>query len=337
MGCSILILMKKILFSCVFFFANSTAIQIGINYGDKGDNLPSPEVVQTILQDHNIQRVRIFNPNLSFLKAVNTTPIEVVLGTLNEDILTLASDASYAASWINTNVIPFTNVNFKYISVGNEISFPGDYADSLVAAIQNLDAALKDANRPIPVTTAIDMIPIAESYPPSVGRFTDASTPIFRSLVSFLNTNGYPFLVNVYPYFAYLGPGGVRLDYALFNTTDVVVQDGAYAYKNLLYAMVDSIYAALEKVDAPDVRIVVAETGWPWSGNVVATRDYASMYNNNLIAQLTSTTGTPRRPNVELETYIFSLFNEDLKPEGTERSWGILTHDGSEMYHVNFP
>ncbi|RZC67020.1 hypothetical protein C5167_010713 [Papaver somniferum] len=329
--------MKIVLFSWVSFFAVSAAIQIGINYGDKGDNLPSPDAVPTILQQHNIQRVRIFNPNLSFLRAINNSLIEVVLGTLNEDVLTLASDASYATSWINTNIIPFTNVNFKYISIGNEIMFPGNYANSLVAAIQNLDAALKAANRPIPVTTAIDMHPIAVSYPPSVGRFTDDSAPIFRSLASFLNTNGYPLLVNAYPYFAYLGSGGVSLDYVLFNTTDVVVQDGEYGYKNILYAMVDAIYAALEKLDAPDVRIVVAETGWPWSGNDVATIDYASMYNNNLISQLTSTTGTPRRPSVELETYIFSLFNEDLKPEGTERSWGILTHDGDEMYHVNFP
>ncbi|KAI3965267.1 hypothetical protein MKW92_045756 [Papaver armeniacum] len=325
-----------ILFYSFYVHIHSGAIKIGINYGDQGDNLLSPDAVPTILQQHNIQRVRVFNPNISFLKAVNNTPIEVVLGTLNEDVLMLASDASYAASWINTNIIPFTNVNFKYISVGNEIKFPGDYANSLVAAIQNLDAALKAANKPIPVTTVIDMLPIAVSYPPSVGRFKDDSAPIFRSLATFLNTNGYPLLVNVYPYFSYLGPGGVRLDYALFNTTDVVVQDGEYGYKNIFYAMVDAIYAALEKLDEPDVQIIMAETGWPWSGNAVATTDYASMYNNNLIAQLTSTTGTPRRPGVELETYIFSLFNEDLKPEGTERSWGILTHDGGEMYHVNF-
>ncbi|KAI3851332.1 hypothetical protein MKX03_023088 [Papaver bracteatum] len=197
--------MKIVLFSWVSFFAISTGdIQIGINYGDEGDNLPSPDTVPTILQQHNIQRVRIFNPNLSFLREINNTPIEVVLGTLNEDVLTLAIDASYAISWINTNIIPFTNVNFKYISVGNKITFPGNYANSLVAAIQNLDAALKAANKPIPVTTAINMLPMEVSYPPSVGRFKDDSASIFRSLSSFLNTNGYTLLLNAYPYFAYL-------------------------------------------------------------------------------------------------------------------------------------
>ncbi|OVA04503.1 Glycoside hydrolase [Macleaya cordata] len=314
------------------------ALQVGVNYGMVSDNLPTPDKVIALYKSRQIQRLRLFDPNPDALKALEGSGIQVILGTRNEDLQKLATDPSYAKTWINTNVIPHVSTtSFRCISAGNEV-IPGDLANYILPAIQNLDAALKAANLTIPVSTAISMQAIGVSYPPSSGAFSNASAPIMGPITTFLANHSYPLLANVYPYFAYAGnPKDISLDYTLFNTNEAVVQDGQLGYKNLFHAMVDSVYSALEKAGGPNVGIVVAETGWPSAGNGdVATVEHAQTYNNKLIAQLAATPGTPKRPGQDLETYLFAMFNENLKPAGVETNFGLYHHDMTEVYHVNF-
>ncbi|MCL7048824.1 hypothetical protein MKW94_002097 [Papaver nudicaule] len=163
---------------------------------------------------------------------------------------------------------------------------------------------------------------LGTSYPPSVSAFSNDCIQTMRGIVSFLQNQGFPLFVNVYPYFAYASnPGKIRLDYALFNTTDVVVHDGNLQYKNLFYAMVDSMIWAVEKA----------------AGKAdVATVEHAKMYINNMISTLMKS-GTPKRPGHAMRTHIFAMFNENMKPEGEERNFGIYRPDLTEVYHVNWP
>ncbi|KAL2540162.1 Glucan endo-1 [Abeliophyllum distichum] len=101
--------------------------------------------------------------------------------------------------------------------------------------------------------------------------------------------------------------------------------------------MVDSVYSALEKVGGSTIDIVVSETGWPSAGNTDATVENAKTYANNLVSHVASGQGTPKRPGKALETYIFAMFNENLKPAGFERNFGLYYPDMTEVYHVNFP
>ncbi|XP_057995885.1 putative glucan endo-1,3-beta-glucosidase GVI [Hevea brasiliensis] len=101
--------------------------------------------------------------------------------------------------------------------------------------------------------------------------------------------------------------------------------------------MVDALYAALEKVGGPGLRIVVSETGWPSAGNGdVAVVPNTQVYVNNVLAHVKSAVGTPRRPGIPIETHIFALFNENLKPAGVEQNFGLYYPNMTEVYAVTF-
>ncbi|XP_026434746.1 putative glucan endo-1,3-beta-glucosidase GVI [Papaver somniferum] len=318
--------------------AYTGAYRIGVNYGMVSDNIPPPGQVISMCTSRNIRRLRLFEPNPAALAALSSSGIEVILGTRNEDLPKLAVDPSYAKTWVETHVLPHIDTTlFKYISAGNEV-IPGKLANYVLPAMKNLDAALKSVGRKIPVSTTVPSNVLGISYPPSAGKFSPVTAPVMEPIVAFLASESYPLLVNVYPYFAYIGnPKDISLDYALFNSKKVVVRDGALGYKNLFDAMVDAIYAALEKAGGSTVKIVVSETGWPSAGGdgLVATINNAQTYNRNLISHLALSPGTPRRPTQDLETYIFALFNEDLKAVGTERNFGLFYPNMTEVYGVS--
>ncbi|KAM7254266.1 hypothetical protein ACFE04_031948 [Oxalis oulophora] len=109
---------------------------------------------------------------------------------------------------------------------------------------------------------------------------------------------------------------------------------------NLFEAMLDTAYSSLEKVGEANVEIVVTESEWAWpskeNGNI-ATIENAMTYNSNLVTQVTSYAETPKRPGMNIETYLFSTFNENQKPAGFEQNFGLYYPDKTEVYHINFP
>nr|CAD1817634.1 unnamed protein product [Ananas comosus var. bracteatus] len=101
-------------------------------------------------------------------------------------------------------------------------------------------------------------------------------------------------------------------------------------------AQLDAVYSAMNRLGYGDVAIAVGETGWPSAGDAgqvgVSAAD-AAAYNGNLIRLVNSGKGTPLMPNRTFETYVFSLFNEDLKPGPTaERNFGLFRPDLTAVY-----
>ncbi|KAJ4845359.1 hypothetical protein Tsubulata_028008 [Turnera subulata] len=316
--------------------ANAT-LDIGVNYGMIGDNLPPPADVINLYQKYDIPKMRLFNPNPDALNALKGTQIAVSLGVTNEDVPTIASSPEAAASWFATNVEPYIDaVNIPYISVGNEI-IPGELAGSVPGAMQNLAnilAARKlDGMR---VTTVIAMSALANSYPPSAGEFSSAASAVLKDVLTILDQTGSPLMANVYPYFPYASnPTDISLDYAQFTAPGPVVQDGNLSYQNLFDAMVDSVFWAMEKLGFGNVDLVVSESGWPSAGNGNFTTPYlAAVYNKNFLQHITSMVGTPKKPGAMIEGFIFAMFNEDQKPAGVEQNWGLFTPDMQPVYNV---
>ncbi|KAJ6905158.1 hypothetical protein NC652_023032 [Populus alba x Populus x berolinensis] len=154
-------------------------------------------------------------------------------------------------------------------------------------------------------------------------------------IINISRTEDAPLLANVYLYFRCTdNPQSIDLNCALFTSPEVVVQDGQYGYQNLFDALLDALYAALEKAGAPNLNIAVSESGWSSEGGNAATVGNAGTFYRNLINHVKQ--GTPRRSGRALETYLFAMFDENLKAAGIEQHFGLFLPDRQPKYHLTF-
>ncbi|KAL5218651.1 hypothetical protein ABZP36_019335 [Zizania latifolia] len=312
---------------------------IGVNYGTIADNLPPPASTASLLKSTSIGKVRLYEPQPNLVAALAGSNISVLLGVPNSDVPNLASSPAAAAAWAAAN-IP-TTVPVSAISVGNELLNSGDttLGPQLLPAMQNLLAALP-AGSATKISTVHSMAVLASSDPPSSGAFHGDLAGSLDPVLDFLHQNGAPFMINPYPYFAYTSDTRPEtLAFCLFQPNPGRVDAvSGLTYTNMFDAQLDAIRAALDAKGYSGVDIVIAETGWPYKGDADetgATVDNAKAYNGNLVAHLRSQVGTPRTPGKSVDTYIFALYDEDLKggPE-SERSFGLYRSDLTANYDI---
>ncbi|KAF8045898.1 hypothetical protein N665_4229s0001, partial [Sinapis alba] len=292
-------------------FFHTTAGQIGVCFGQSGNNLPKPSEVVAMYKQYNIQRMRMYGPNTEALEALRGSNIEFILDVPNGDLKRLADSQTEANTWVRDNVQKYNDVKFKYISVGNEVK-PGEEGAVLFQAMQNIDRALSEAGLSIAVSTTTYMGAFTETYPPSNGRFNATYLNFLQPVIDFLVSKRSPLLVNIYTYFAYKNRD-VSLEFALFKQSKDEFNDpnNQFHYQNLFDANLDSVYAALEKSGGGSLEVVVSESGWPTQEGDGASVENARTYVNNLIQHVRN--GSPKRQGKAVVTYIFAMFDEDKK------------------------
>lgn len=338
-------LLLSLFFVQAVHFANSQSF-IGVNYGQVADNLPPPSATVKLLQSTSIQKVRLYGADPATIKALANSKIGIVVGAANGDIPSLASDPNAATQWVNSNVLPYYPAsNITLITVGNEVMTSGDQGlmSKLLPAMQNVQNSLNAASLggKIKVSTVHSMAVLSQSDPPSSGMFNPASIDTMKGLLEFQRATGSPFAINPYPFFAYQSdPRPDTLAFCLFQPNSGRVDSRTnIKYTNMFDAQVDAVRSALNSVGFKEVEIMVAETGWPYKGDsneVGPSVENAKAYNGNLIAHLRSMVGTPLMPGKSVDTYIFALYDENLKPgPSSERAFGLFKPDLSMTYDVS--
>ncbi|KAA0040510.1 hypothetical protein IC582_021173 [Cucumis melo] len=269
-----------------------------------------------------------------------------MIGVPNSDLLPFAQFQSNVDTWLKNSILPYyPATKITYITVGAEVTeSPNNVSALVVPAMNNVLDGLKKAglHNKIKVSSTHSIGVLSRSFPPSVGAFSSNYASFLKPLLEFLAENQSPFMINIYPYYAYReSPNNVSLDYALFESSNEVIDPNTgMLYTNMFDAQIDALYFALMALNFRTIRVMVTETGWPSKGSpkeTSATPDNAQTYNTNLIRHVINNTGTPARPGEELDVYIFSLFNENRKPGlDSERNWGLFYPDQTSVYNLDF-
>ncbi|XP_039123109.1 glucan endo-1,3-beta-glucosidase 11-like [Dioscorea cayenensis subsp. rotundata] len=341
-----ILLLLSLLLHCATRASALSSSPVGVNYGLVADNLPSPTSVGPLLASINVGRVKLYDTDSAVLSALSTTGFELIVGLPDRCVVKLA-DPSAALVWVKANLQPhLPAAKIAAVTVGNEVLTGNDTAvmAALVPAMRSLRSALDSLGlRSVAVTTPHSLAILANSFPPSAGRFRQELIPYLCPLLDFLAETGSPFFINAYPYFAYKAePDNVTLNYALFEPNPGVLDPGSgLKYENMLDAQVDAVYAAISAATGgkgKGLEVRVSETGWPSDGDeneVGATAANAAKYNGNLMKMVAEGKGTPARPSQVLRVYVFALFNENLKPgPKSERNYGLFKPDGTPAYDL---
>ena len=323
--------------------------EVGINYGQLGNNLPSPSRSVELIKSLKAKRVKIYDANPDILKSLKNTDIQVSIMVPNALIPNISKSQYFSDQWVKTNVVPYySDVKIRYLLVGNEILTNPDTGTwfNLVPAMRRIKISLTRHNiRKIKVGTPSAINVLESSFPPSNGTFRpDISGTVIKPMLQFLNRTKSFFFIDFYPFFAWSeNAHNISLDYALFNAQNVTYTDPGtnLTYTNLFDQMFDAVVFAMKRLGYPGIRVFIAETGWPNGGDfeqLGANIYNSATYNRNVVKKLTTipAIGTPAQPGVVIPAFIFSLYNENQKPgPGTERQFGLYYPNGTEVFEID--
>ncbi|KAI4334231.1 hypothetical protein L6164_018947 [Bauhinia variegata] len=325
-------------------FVQIRGLEVGINYGQIANNLPSPSRVAVLLKSLNVSRIKLYDADPNVLAAFSNSNVEFVIGLGNEYMQNM-TDQVKAQSWIQQRIQPYiSQTKITSITVGNEVFNSNDtqLMQNLLPAMKTVYNALVNLglNQQVTVTSAHSFNILGNSYPPSSGYFRQDLVQYIQPLLNFHAQINSPFLINAYPFFAYKNsPNDVSLNYVLFQPNSGMNDPNTNLhYDNMLYAQIDAVYAAIKQLGRTDIEVRISETGWPSKGDpdeIGASPENAELYNGNLLKRIEQKQGTPAKPSVPIDIYVFALFNENLKPgPDSERNYGLYYPDGSPVYNV---
>ncbi|XP_071737093.1 glucan endo-1,3-beta-glucosidase 6-like [Rutidosis leptorrhynchoides] len=319
---------------------------IGANWGTQSSHPLPPQKVVKLLTDNGIQKVKLFDADYGALRALSNSRIEVMVGIPNDMLATMASSMKAANKWVSTNVsdhINKNNVNIRYVAVGNEpflATYNGSFLNTTYPALQNIQAALVKAGIATKVKVTVPQnADVYESSTgvPSGGDFRADIRDSMVQITKFLNENGSPFTVNIYPFISLYLSSDFPVEYAFFDGKATPLTDGGTIYTNMFDANYDTLVSALQRNGFTNMGIIVGEIGWPSDGDRNANIEYAQRFMQGFMTHIAGNNGTPMKTG-PIDAYLFSLIDEDdksIQPGNFERHWGVFQYDGQPKYNLN--
>ncbi|KAJ3687370.1 hypothetical protein LUZ61_016534 [Rhynchospora tenuis] len=331
-------------FVLILGYFGSIAEGLGVNWGTMARHPLPPKTVVQLLKDNGIKKVKLFDADSNSMSALAGSNIEVMVAIPN-NMLSMMTDYDTAKKWVDRNVTRNNfdgGVNVKYVAVGNEpflSSYNGSFLNVTLPALENIQKALNEAGVGSSVKATVPLnADVYNGDLPSAGRFRTDIADLMTQIVTFLSQSGSPFVVNIYPFLSLYENANFPFDFAFFDGSTNTVNDNGIVYTNVFDANFDTLVSALKAVNLGSMEIIVGEVGWPTDGDINAKAAYAQRFYNGLMKKLASNTGTPLRPNQDIEMYLFGLIDEDgksVQPGNFERHWGILKYDGQPKFNMD--
>nr|GEX13311.1 glucan endo-1,3-beta-glucosidase 6-like [Tanacetum cinerariifolium] len=285
---------------------------IGANWGTQSSHPLPPQTVVKLLIDNGIQKVKLFDADYGTLRSLGKSGIEVMVGIPNDMLATMASNMKAADKWVAKNVSD--HVNNHNVNIRVTIIAIAVYSDLGPHNVYESSTGV-----------------------PSSGDFRADIHDIMIQITKFLNDNGSPFTVNIYPFISlYLSPD-FPVEYAFFDGKATPVTDGGTTYTNMFDANYDTAVWALQKNGFNNMGIIVGEIGWPSDGDKNANNEMAQKFMQGFMTHISEGKGTPMRAG-PIDAYLFSLIDEDdksIQPGNFERHWGVFAYDGQPKYTLN--
>ncbi|GFP91957.1 glucan endo-1 3-beta-glucosidase 5 [Phtheirospermum japonicum] len=319
---------------------------LGCNWGLQAVHPIPPVIAVQLMKDNGFNKVKLFEADPGALEALGRSGVQVMVGIPNDMLARIASSVRAAEEWVQQNVSNYLSrrgVDIRYVAVGNE-PFLKTYNDRFTQitfpALQNIQAALikaglgRDVKATVPLNADVYQ---SDSGLPSGGDFRADIRDLMVSIVKFLNDNGAPLTINIYPFLSLYADSHFPVEFAFFDGNVDPVLDGPISYTNVFDANYDTLITALEKNGFPNIPIIIGEVGWPTDGDANANRQMARRFNQGLINRINQARGTPKRPQLP-DIYLFSLIDEDAKsvaPGNFERHWGVFYFDGTIKYPLD--
>nr|KAJ0199767.1 hypothetical protein LSAT_V11C600327150 [Lactuca sativa] len=129
-------------------------------------------------------------------------------------------------------------------------------------------------------------------------------------LSKFLNENGSPFTVNIYPFISLYIDSNFSVEYTFFDRNTTSVNDGGTTYTNMFNAKYDTLVCSVQKNGFTNMRIVVGEIGWPSDGDRNASNQLWFM--QGFMSRIARNKGMLWTTGL-INAYLFSLIDEDGK------------------------
>ncbi|KAI3910678.1 hypothetical protein MKW92_004279 [Papaver armeniacum] len=194
-------------------------------------------------------------------------------------------------------IVSIPNDKLLAIAVGSEIFtvYP-NAAPHLVSALKHLH------NSPLH-----SLLRFLDSFPPSQAFFNRSWDPVLVPMLKFLQQTGSYLMLNVYPYYDYMQPKDViPLDYALFRpltpSKDAVDSNIHLHYTNVFDSVIDAAYFSMAYLNITNVPIIVTES-----------------FGHQKVMHPSRTPPLIMQIRVAVSTYLYELYNEDMRPGSVSR------------------
>ncbi|KAJ3119495.1 hypothetical protein HK098_005396 [Nowakowskiella sp. JEL0407] len=321
-----------ILTTAISWISLCAAGQVGVGVGLAFGHRPINDMVGS-LHAKNVKYIKLWDLDTtvaSFLDELKNQygdgQVKVTVAIPNVKISEFLNNQNYVSE-ITQRLIKYQSM-INLVCVANEPT---------LAENQNLDGHPADASKVVPafqkmvniiksnglqgkmkVTIPFSADVVTNSYPPDQGVFTDLGKGYLNTALPLMREMGSPFSVNLYPYFARIGPS---LDERLGKVANGV--------PSTFVNMIQATKAALKKAGYEDLHLIIGETGWATSGASDANVQNAAAYISHAV-------NIARTTDLADVVYLFEMFDETGKNNAPDEPWfGIQDFNGNEKFAID--